>query len=150
MFPTSDSSYSRVSVQSVKLPCVVASGGSLGEYSLPGAIPTIPNLRPFSSFRLSIGKADGELLHKLLAFSAYPSTLCFFAFMLVAQALLLITDHRAALFFVSLKLASLWVRFVDENAQLLHLFIATAVSFIPLSFRLYTPHPRSCLVLLAN
>jgi hypothetical protein len=73
--------------------------------------------------------------------------------MLVAQVLLLITDHSAALFFVSLKLASLQVRFVDENAQLLHLFIATAVSFIPLSFRLYTPpsppHPRSCLFLLA-
>jgi hypothetical protein len=69
--------------------------------------------------------------------------------MLVAQALLLITDHSAVLFFVSLKLASLQVRFVDENAQLLHLFIATAVSFIPLSFRLYTPTPtpRSCLVL---
>jgi hypothetical protein len=59
--------------------------------------------------------------------------------MLVAQVLLLITDHSAALVFVSLKLASLQVRFVDGNAQLLHLFIATAVSFIPLSFRLYTP-----------
>jgi hypothetical protein len=59
--------------------------------------------------------------------------------MFVAQVLLLITHHSAALFFVSLKLASLQVRFVDENAQLLHLFIATAVSFIPLSFRLYTP-----------
>jgi hypothetical protein len=69
--------------------------------------------------------------------------------MLVAQALLLITDHSAALFFVCVKLASLEVRFAHENAQLLHLFIATAVSFIPLSFRLYTPHPRSCLVLLA-
>ncbi|CAK9251479.1 unnamed protein product [Sphagnum jensenii] len=107
MFPTSGSSYSRVSVQSVKLPCRVASGGSLGEYGLPGAFPMIPNLRTFSSFRLCIGNADGELLHKLLAFSAYPSTLCFFAFMLVAQVLLLITDNSAALFFVSLKLASL-------------------------------------------
>jgi hypothetical protein len=67
----------------------------------------IPNHRPFSSFRLCIGKADGELLHKLLAFFAYPSTLCFFAIMLVAQALLLITDQSAALFFVSLKLGSL-------------------------------------------
>jgi hypothetical protein len=66
----------------------------------------IPNLRPFSSFRLCIGKADGELLHKLLAFFPYPSTLCFFAFMLVAQVLL-ITDHSAVLFFVSLELASL-------------------------------------------
>jgi len=55
----------------------------------------IRNLRPFSSFRLCIGKADGELLHKLLAFFAYPSTLCFFAFMLVAQVILLITDHSA-------------------------------------------------------
>jgi hypothetical protein len=68
--------------------------------------------------------------------------------MLVAEVLFLITDHSAALFFVSLNLAFLYVRFVDENAELLHLFIATAVSFIPLSFRLYT-HPRSCLVLLA-
>jgi hypothetical protein len=66
----------------------------------------IPNLRSFSSFRVCIGKVDSELLHKLLAFSAYPSTLWFFAFMLVAQVLL-ITDHSAALFFVSLKLASL-------------------------------------------
>ncbi len=106
----------------------------------------IPNLRPFTSFRLSIGKGDGELLHKLLAFSVYRSTLCFFTIILVAQVLLLITDHSAALVFVSLKLASLQVRFVDGNAQLLHLFIATAVSFIPLSFRLYT-HTRSCLVL---
>jgi hypothetical protein len=63
----------------------------------------IPNLKPFSSFRLCIGKADGELF----AFSAYPSTLCFFEIMLVAQVLLLIRDHSAALFFVSLKLASL-------------------------------------------
>jgi hypothetical protein len=54
-----------------------------------------------------IGKADGELLHKLLSFFAYPSTLCFFAFMLVAQALLLITDHSPALFFVCVKLGSL-------------------------------------------
>jgi hypothetical protein len=69
--------------------------------------------------------------------------------MYVAQAVLHITDHSAVLFFVSLKLASLYVRFVDENAQLLHLFIATAVTFIPLSSRQYTPHPRSCLVLLA-
>jgi len=69
--------------------------------------------------------------------------------MLVAQVILLITDHSAALFFVSLKLASLQVRFVDEIGQLLHLFIATAVSFIPLSFRQYPPHPRSSLVLLA-
>jgi hypothetical protein len=69
--------------------------------------------------------------------------------MLVAQVLLLITEHSGALFFFSLKLASLQVRFVDENGQLLHLFIATAVSFTPLSFRLYTPHPRSCVVLLA-
>jgi len=107
MFPTSDSSSSRVFVQSVKLPCGVASGGSLGEYGLPGAFPMIPNLRPFSSFRLCIGKADGELLPKLLAFLAYPSTLCFFAIMLVAQAPLLIMDQSAALFFVSLKLASL-------------------------------------------
>jgi hypothetical protein len=76
-------------------------------YSLLGAFPMIPNLRPFSSFRLCIGKADGELLHKLLAFFPYPSTLCFFAFMLVAQVLLLITDHSAVLFFVSLELASL-------------------------------------------
>jgi hypothetical protein len=67
----------------------------------------IPNLRPFSSFRLCNGKADGELLDKLLAFFPYPSTLCFFAFMLVAQVLLLITDHSAVLFFVSLELASL-------------------------------------------
>jgi 1,4-dihydroxy-2-naphthoate octaprenyltransferase len=67
----------------------------------------IPNLRPLNSFRLRIGKADGELLHKLLAVFAYPSTLCFFAFMLVAQVPLLITEHSAALFFVSLKLASL-------------------------------------------
>jgi hypothetical protein len=66
----------------------------------------IPNLRPFSSFRLCIGKADGELLHKLLAFFASPSTVWFFAFMLVDQALLPITDHSAALFVVSLKLAS--------------------------------------------
>jgi hypothetical protein len=107
MFPTSASSYSRVYVQSVRLACGVASGRSLGEYGLAGAFPQIPNLRPFSTFRLCIGKADGELLHKLLAFFAYPSTLCFFAFMLVAQAVLLITDHNAALFFVSLKLASL-------------------------------------------
>jgi len=104
-FATAASSYSRVSVQSVK--CDVASGGSVGEYGLPGAFPTIPNLRPFSSFRLCVGKADGELLHKLLAFFAYPSTLRFFAFMFLAQALLLITDRSAALFFVSLKLASL-------------------------------------------
>jgi hypothetical protein len=69
--------------------------------------------------------------------------------MLVAQAVLLITDHSPALLFVSLKLASLYVHFVHENSQLLQLFIATAVSFIPLSFRLYTPHPRSCLVLFA-
>jgi len=89
------------------LACGVASGGSLGEYGLPGAFPMIPNLRPFSTFRRCIGKADGELLHKLLAFFADPSTLCFFAFMLVAQALLLIRDHSAALFFVCLKLASL-------------------------------------------
>jgi hypothetical protein len=67
----------------------------------------IRNLRPFSSFLLCIGKADGELLHKLLAFSAYSSTLCFFAFMFVPQVVLLITDHSAVLFFVSLKLASL-------------------------------------------
>jgi hypothetical protein len=67
----------------------------------------------------------------------------------VDQAVLHITDHNAVLFFVSRKLASLLVRFVDENAQLLHLSIATAVSFIPLSFRLYTPHPRSCLALVA-
>jgi hypothetical protein len=107
MFPTAASSYSRVSVQSVRLPCGVASGGSLGEYGLPGAFPVIPNLRHFSSLRLCIGKGGGELLHKLLAFFAYPSTLCFFAFMLVTQALLLITDHSATLFFVSLKLAFL-------------------------------------------
>ncbi len=81
--------------------------GPFGEYGLPGAFPMIANRRPFSRFWLCIGKADGELLHKLLAFSAYPSTLCFFAFMLVAQVLPLITDHSAALFFVSLKLASL-------------------------------------------
>jgi hypothetical protein len=36
-------------------------------------------LRPFSSFRLCVGKADGELVHKL---PAYPSTPCFFAFRL--------------------------------------------------------------------
>jgi len=107
MFATTASSYSRVSVQSVKLPCDVASGGSLGDYGLPGAFPRIRNLRPFSSFRLCIGEADGELLHKLLAFSAYPSTPCFFAFILVAQVLFLITDRSAALFFVSLKLAFL-------------------------------------------
>jgi hypothetical protein len=67
----------------------------------------IPNLRPFSGFRVCIGKAEGELLYELLAVFAYPSTLCFFAFMLVAQVLLLITDHSAALAFVSFKLASL-------------------------------------------
>jgi hypothetical protein len=75
MFATTASSYSRVSVQSVKLPWDVARAGSRGEYGLPG-VPRIRNLRPFSTFLLCIGKADGELLHKLLAFSAYPSTLC--------------------------------------------------------------------------
>jgi hypothetical protein len=69
--------------------------------------------------------------------------------MYVARAVLHITDNSAVVFFVSFKLASLLVRFVDESAQLLHLFIAAAVSFIPLSFRLYTLHPRSCVVLLA-
>jgi len=106
MFATTASSYSRVSVQSVKLPWDVARAGSRGEYGLPG-VPRIRNLRPFSTFLLCIGKADGELLHKLFAFSAYPATPCFFAFMLVAQVPFPITDHSAALFFVSLKLAFL-------------------------------------------
>ncbi len=35
MFPTSDSSYSRVSVQSVNLPCRVASGGPLASTVFP-------------------------------------------------------------------------------------------------------------------
>jgi hypothetical protein len=43
----------------------------------------------------------------VIAFFAYPSALCFFAFMLVAQALVLITDDSAVVFFVSLKLAYL-------------------------------------------
>jgi hypothetical protein len=66
-----------------------------------------PQSQTFQQLPVCIGKGRGELLHKLLAFSACPSTLCFFAFMVVAHVLLLITDHSAVLFFVSLKLASL-------------------------------------------
>jgi hypothetical protein len=154
MFPTSESSYSRVSVQSVKLPCDVASGGSLGEDGVSGAF-----LLSAASW-LCIGKADGELSQKLLAFFRVS---CFFALMLVGQVLpffrvsvnpLLLRTYarrssssshhrpqRGAV--LRLSQACYLVRFVDENAQLLDLFIATAVSLIPLTHRLCLCSPAS-------